>query len=165
VEFDLIWNTNIEGLSLRSAWAWTSTEYSDDFVNATGENLKGEDGAGSGDITGFFGFTYDREITDGWRFALSADARYTDDYAITVTLDPFEQDSFWLVDAALSVYSANGRHEFNLVGRNITDEIYSVGAGAIPGRVPSNNTGANTLDQAATTQLGQTFSLQYRFSL
>ena len=165
VEFDLIWNTNLEGLSLRSAWAWTNTEYSDTFINATGEDLEGEDGAGSGDITGFFGFTYDREITDGWRFALSADARYTDDYAITVTLDPFEQDSFWVVDAALSVYSANGRHEFNLIGRNITDEIYAIGAGAIPGRVPSDNTGANTLDQAATTPLGQTFSLQYRFSL
>jgi len=165
LEFDVIWNTNIEGLSLRSAWAWTSTEYSEDFVNATGENLKGEDGAGSADITGFVGFTFDREITEGWRFALSADARFTDDYAITATLDPFEQDSFWLIDAALSVYSANGRHEFNLVGRNITDEIYAIGAGAIPGRIPANNTGANSLDQAATTQLGQTLSLQYRFSL
>ena len=50
---------SVEGLTVRSAWAWTDTGYSEDFVNATGENLKGEDGAGSADITGYVGFTYD----------------------------------------------------------------------------------------------------------
>jgi len=165
VEFDMLWQTDIEGLSVRSAWAWTDTVYSDDFFTATGENLKGEDGAGSADITGFIGFTYDRAMNEQWRIALSADARFSDDYAITATLDPFTQDSFWIMDAAVSVYSEDGRHQFNLIGRNLNDEIWVVGAGAIPGRIPAANTGPNSLDQAATTALGRTLTLQYRFTL
>ena len=176
VEFDLLWNTNVPGLSLRSAWAWTDTTYSKDFINATGENLKGEDGAGSADITGFVGFTYDQALASDWRISLSADVRYTGEYAWTATLDPFEQDAFWILDTAISVYSENGRHQFNLIGRNLSDEIYIIGGGAIPGRCPNatpglapgdicNNTGPNSLDQAATTPLGRTVSLQYRFTL
>jgi len=176
VEFDMLWQTDIEGLTVRSAWAWTDTQYSDDFFTATGENLKGEDGAGSADITGFVGFTYDMPMGDAWRLSLSADARYSDDYAFTATLDPFIQDSFWILDAAVSLYSEDGRHQFNLIGRNLNDEIWVVGAGAIPGRCPNatpqlgpfatcNNTGPNSLDQAATTAQGRTVTLQYRFTL
>lgn len=165
LEFDVLWNTQVEGLTIRSAWAWTDTSYSKDFVNATGENLKGEDGAGSAPLTGYMGFTYDGELTGNWRFSVSADARFTDDYAWTATLNPYTQDSFWVSDAAFSVYSADGRHQFNLIGRNITDEYYITGGGAIPGRVPSDNTGANALDQAATVPLGRTMTLQYKFAL
>ena len=181
VEFDMLWNTNVEGLTLRSAWAWTDTTYSKDFINATGENLKGEDGAGSADFTGYLGASYDFPVGAGWRGDVSADFRYTDDYAWTATLDPFIQDSFWLVDAAVSVYSEDGRHTFSLISRNLTDKIYSIGGGAIPGRCPNvvrlepgtagplaaicNNTGPNSLDQAATTPLGRTLSLQYRYTM
>ena len=174
VEFDAQWNTNIEGLTLRGAWAWTDTSYTEDFFNATDENLKGEDGAGSADFTGYIGASYDWNAGGGWRLNLSADARYTGDYAWTATLDPFKQDSFWLLDAAISLYSEDGRHQFNLMGRNITDEIYAISGGAIPGRCPNfnpgppptcNNTGPNSLDQAATTPLGRTLSLQYRYTL
>ncbi|MCY3793438.1 MAG: TonB-dependent receptor [Gammaproteobacteria bacterium] len=173
VEFDAQLNTNIEGLSLRGAWAWTDTSYSKDFINATGENLKGEDGAGSADITGYIGASYDWNAGGGWRLNLSADGRYTGDYAWSATLDPFKQDSFWVLDAAISLYSEDGRHQFNLIGRNITDEIYAIGGGAIPGRCPNfmngpavcNNTGPNSLDQAATTPLGRSLSLQYRYTL
>ena len=102
---------------------------------------------------------------DSWRYSLSADARFTDDYAWTATLNPFEQDSFWVWDAAISVYSDDDRHQFSLIGRNIGDEYYIIGGGAIPGRTPIDNTGANTLDQGATTPLGRTISLQYRLTL
>ena len=165
VEFDMLWQADVEGLSVRSAWAWTDTTYSEDFINATGENLKGEDGAGSADITGYVGFTFDRGMGNSWRYSLSADARFTDDYAWTATLNPFEQDSFWVWDAAISVYSDDERHQFSLIGRNIGDEYYIIGGGAIPGRTPIDNTGANTLDQGATTPLGRTISLQYRLTL
>ena len=176
VEFDILWHTDVEGLVVRSAWAWTDTVYSKDFYNATGENLKGEDGAGSADITGYVGATYDFSVAANWRLSLSADARYTGEYAFTATLDPFMQDSFWLLDAAISLYSEDGRHEFNLIGRNVTDEIYAITAGSIPGRCPNatpergpfatcNNTGPNSLDQAATTPLGRTIGVQYRFTM
>ncbi len=165
IEFDMAWQTQIDGLRIRSAWAWTDTTYSEDFINATGENLKGERGAGSADITGFAGFTFDRALGANWRYSLSADARFTDDYAWTATLNPFVQDSFWVLDAAISVYSDDERHQLSLIGRNIGDEYYIIGGGAIPGRAPIDNTGANTLDQAATTPLGRTISFQYRFTL
>ena len=164
VEFDLLWQTDVEGLSVRSAWAWTDTTYSEDFINATGENLKGEDGAGSADITGYVGFTFDRGLGDSWRYSLSADVRFTDDYAWTATLNPFTQDSFWIWDAAMSLYSSDERHQLSLIGRNIGDEYYIIGGGAIPGRTPIDNTGANTLDQGGTTPLGRTISLQYRLT-
>ena len=164
-EFDLLWQTDIDGLTIRSAWAWTDTVYSDDFFNATGENLKGEDGAGSADVTGFIGFTFDRALNDNWRYSLSADARFTDDYAWTATLNPFVQDSFWIYDAALSFYTADEKHQVNIIARNLGDEYYIIGGGAIPGRAPIDNTGANTLDQGATVPLGRTVSLQYKFRL
>ena len=165
VEFDMLWNTNVEGLTIRTAWAWTDTVYSEDFINATGENLRGIDGAGTADITGFIGFTYDTSIADGWRASFSADGRYTDDYAYTATINPFVQDSFWLLDAAINVYSEEGTHSFSLIGRNITDEIYAITAGAIPGRIPLNNLGANSLDQGVTTNLGRVIQFQYRYTL
>lgn len=165
IEFDLLWNTDIEGLSVRSAWAWTDTVIAEDFVNPTGENLKGEDNAGSADVTGYVGLTLDRELSDGWRFSVSADARYTGDYAWTATVNPYRQDSFWIMDASVSVYSADDRHQISLIGRNINDEIYIIGGGSIPGRAPAVNTGANSLDQAASTPLGRTISLRYRFTL
>ena len=182
VEFDAQWNTEIEGLTLRGAWAWTDTWYPDDFFTtldpATRQNLKGEDGVGSAEFTGYVGASYDWNAGGGWRVNLSADARYTGDYAFTATLDPFKQDSFWLLDAAISLYSEDGRHQFNLIGRNITDEIYAIGGGAIPGRCPNARpelgpaacdpaaaTNPNMLDQAATTPLGRTLSLQYRYTL
>ncbi len=173
VEFDMLWNTDIEGLSIRSAWAWNDVEYTEDFINATGENLKGQDGAGSADISGYVGFTLDRELSSDWRIAFSADARFTDDYAWTATANPLEQDSFWIFDAAISVYSADGKHEVSVIGRNLDNEYYAIGGGAIPGRCPNfnngpavcNNTGPNSLDQTANTPLGRTVSLQYRYSL
>jgi len=173
LEFDLQWQTNVEGLSIRSAWALTDTVYSDDFIVATGENLKGQDGSGSAKLSGYAGFTLDRSVSDGWRLSGSVDARYTGEYAWTATTDPLMQDAFWLLDAAISLYSEDGRHSFNLIGRNLGDKIYIIGGGAIPGRCPNfmngpavcNNTGPNSLDQAASTPLGRTLSLQYRFTL
>ena len=165
LEFDLLWQTELDGLTFRTAWAWTDTVYSKDFFNATGENLKGQDGAGSAKLTGYFGFTLDQPLGDNWRYSLSSDVRYTGSYDWTATVNPFEQDAFWIWDAAISVYSSDEKHQLSLIGRNLGDEYYIIGGGAIPGRVPSDNTGANTLDQGATVPLGRTISLQYRFTL
>ena len=175
VEFDMLWNTDFDGLVVRTAWAWTDTTYSEDFINATGENLKGEDREGSAKLSGYIGGTYDLSLANNWRLSLSADLRHTGKYAWTATLNPFEQDGVWLLDTAVSLYSEDGRHQINLIGRNVSDEIYILSGGAIPGRCPNplpalgpaacRNTGANSLDQTATTTLGRTISLQYRYSL
>ena len=169
-EFDVLWQTNIDGLTVRSAWAWNDVEYTGDFINATGENLKGQKGGGTADIAGYIGMTLDRSIATNWRVSFSVDARYSDEFPMSATANPFVQDSFWLLDTAISVYTEDGRHQFNLIGRNVNDEIYSIGSGAIPGRCANydgacNPTGANDLDQSNSTQLGRTITLQYRFTL
>ena len=48
-------------------------------------------------------------------------------------------DSFWLNDAAISIYSEDGRHSFNLIGRNLGDEIVIITGGAAPGRIANKN--------------------------
>lgn len=179
VEFDLLWNTGVEGLSMRTAWAWTDATVAGEFINATGEDLDGLAASGNAEITGFAGVTWNTPVFAGWQLSLSADARYTGDYPYTQTRGPFEQDAFWLLDTSVSLTSGDGAHQINLIGRNMTDEIWAVTAGAIPGRCANFDptrtddegdamvcapTGANSLDQAVTTALGRTLSLQYRFT-
>jgi iron complex outermembrane receptor protein len=171
------WLPNIEGLMIRSAWAWTDAEYTDEFINATGQDLDGETPVLSSDFAGNIGFTYDRGLTGIWRWSLSVDARYDSGYNISATLDPYEQDSYWLTDANLTLYSEDGRYEVSLIGLNLGDEIIAQGAGARPGacgQVDIGNpdptavctfTTANNQDQVTGTSLGQQFLLRARFRL
>ena len=63
---------------------------------------------------------------------------------------------FGLNDVSLSLYTEDSKHSFNLIGRNLGDEIVIVTGGAIPGRI-STQTGTSALiqDQALTTQQGR----------
>ncbi|MBM4204382.1 MAG: TonB-dependent receptor [Gammaproteobacteria bacterium] len=173
LEMDLFYVTPIEGLTLRGAIAWTDTSYTKDFINATGENLKGQDGALSAETAGSAGLSYDFALSDAWRMDVSLDGRYNGGYAFTATKDPLKQESFWLVDAAIRAYSADDRYELALIGRNLTDEIYAQGAGARPGACFRANpaggpfatctpTIANNQDQVVTTSLGVEYVLQFR---
>jgi iron complex outermembrane receptor protein len=177
LETSATWVTEVEGLSLRGSVALTNTEYTDTFVNATGQDLDGEEGPLSADIAGFVGFTYDRPVFGGqWRGSLSLDARYNDGYSYQATLDPLEQSSFWLLDTAVRVYSADEKYEFSVIGKNMTDEIYAMGAGARPGACAGWNgqpgllsgaacgssAVANLQDQVVTTSLGAEWVAQFR---
>jgi iron complex outermembrane receptor protein len=173
-EVNASWVTGIDGLSLRGAVAFTNTEYTDEFINATGQDLDGQDGPLSADIAGFVGFTLDRPIFNGsWRGSLSFDARYNDGYAIQATLDPLEQDSFWLLDGNLRIYSPDERYELSFIAKNLLNEIYAQGAGARPGACSAynpaaapgdrcQNLGANQQDQVVTTSLGSEYMFQFR---
>lgn len=172
VEADMNWLTSVEGLSLRANLAITDTSYEDDFINATGQNLKGQDAAGSADFAGNIGFTYDIPVVDRWRLDISSDARFSDGYPWSATLDPFEQDSYWLLDASLRFYRNDGRYELAIIGRNLTDEIYAQGGGARPGACANNQAltpgacdttvGANGQDQVTYTSLGRMVTAQFR---
>ncbi len=170
LEFDMLYQTPIEGLSLRGAWAFTDTEYTDDFFTSLNEtdpfrqNLDGEDLRNNAEVTGYIGATFDFVLSDALRMSVSADARYSDDYSLTDTLNPYTQESFWLVDTSISVYTPDERHSFNLIARNLSDEIYGVSGQSIPGRIAINPSSQNDLDQGINTQLGRTITFQYRFS-
>jgi len=173
VETDFLWYTPIDGLMLRGNLAWTDASYEKDFFNATGQNLKGQNAVGSADLAGALGFTYDFELgASNWRMDISSDVRYNDGYPWTATLNPFTQDSYWLWDAAIRVYSADDRYEFSLIGRNLGDEIYAMGGGARPGACANNQSltpggcdttvGANGQDQVTYTSFGRSLTAQFR---
>ena len=78
------------------------------------------------------------------------------------------------MDAALNLYSADERYHLALIGKNLGDKIYAMGAGARPGACaspdPSNPdptqrctfSGPNGQDQVTTTSLGRQLTLQFR---
>jgi len=168
-EADLLWYTEVPGLTLRGQFAWSDATNTGDFFNTSGVNLRGSERSYSPEFSGSLGFSYDSRLGAGWRFNLSSDARYSDDYGWGVYVNSPRQDSYWMNDAALSLYSEDGTHSFNLIGRNLGDEIVIVTGGSIPGRVATRSVpgveGALLQDQAVTTQLGRTLTLQYKFKM
>ena len=72
-------------------------------------------------------------------------------------------------DAALSVYSEDGTHSFNIIGRNLGDEIVIVTGGSAPGRVATGAIpgleAALNQDQSVTTQIGRTVTFQYKYKM
>ena len=168
-EADLLWYTDVPGLTLRGQFAWIDATNTGDFFNTSGVNLKGSERSYSPEIAGSLGFSYDSSLGAGWRYNISSDARYSDDYGWGVYVNSPRQDSYWMNDAALSLYSEDGTHSFNLIGRNLGDEIVIVTGGSIPGRVATRTVpgieSALLQDQAVTTQLGRTITFQYKFRL
>jgi iron complex outermembrane receptor protein len=168
-EADSVWFAPfMEGLQLRGALTYTHAEYTDDFFNAQGQNLDGEDRERNAEWAGYAGFSYDRELGGYWAMELSADARYSDEYRLAAETSPDIQDSFWLYDAALRLYSQDDRYEVSFIGRNLGDEIYAYGNGPRPGacagQVGDVCTGGRQ-DQVTSTSLGVTYTLQLRVRL
>ena len=168
-EADLLWYTEVPGLTLRGQFAWSDATNTGDFFNTSGVNLRGSERSYSPEFAGSLGFSYDAGLGAGWRLNLSSDARYSDDYGWGVYKNSPRQESYWMNDAAISLYSEDGTHSFNLIGRNLGDEIVIVTGGSIPGRVATRSVpgieGALLQDQAVTTQLGRTLTLQYKFKM
>ncbi len=163
VEFDLLWLTPIEGLQLRSAWAYTDAEYTKEFINVAGDDLEGQDRERNAKYSGYAGFSYDFPLgTSNWRGDLSFDARYSDSYPLQGTLDTRHMDSYWLTDAAIRAYREDGRYELALIGRNLGDEIVEYGEQAIPATVAGPS---GIQDRSVSTGFGRMYTLQLRVRL
>ena len=165
----MLWYTDVEGLTLRGQFAWTDATNTGDFFNTSGVNLRGSERSYSPEFAGSLGFSYDAGLGAGWRVNLSSDARYSDDYGWGVYKNSPRQDSFWMNDAAISIYSEDGTHSFNLIGRNLGDEIVIVTGGSTPGRIGTRTDpsieAALLQDQQVTTQQGRTVTLQYKYKM
>ena len=175
IEADLLWLTDVEGLTVRAAAALTNSKLKEDFINASGQNLKGERANRAPKFAGNLGLDYDWPAMGGWRAAASLDLRYSGSYSYSATLDPYKQGSYAVVDAALRLYSEDRRYEMALIGRNLSDKIYALSAGSRPGACANAlpppgpplaaicpATGANDQDQTTTTSLGRQITLQFR---
>lgn len=159
IEAELDWLTPVDGLSIRSALAYTDTEYTDTFINIFGQDLRGEPLPTNSKWAGNFGVTYDWRVGGIWRASLSADARYASSYKLQNELNADKQGSFWVADAAVTLYTEDERYEIAFIGRNVTDKIYARIAGPRPGALigPSGRP-----DQSVNTSLGAQYTLRAR---
>ena len=82
----------------RGQFAWTDATNTGDFITPGGENLKGSKRSYSPEIAGSFGLSYDSGLSNGWRYNISTDARYSDEYGWGTYIDSPMQDSFWIND-------------------------------------------------------------------
>jgi iron complex outermembrane receptor protein len=169
-EFDVTWLTPVEGLQLNAAFAYTDAEFTDEFINEQGDDLDGEPAARTADWTGFAGFTYDIPMGANWMFGLTGDARFNDGYKLTDSIDSPEQDSFWQYDASARFYSADGRYELAIIGRNLGDEVVAYSAQARPFSCTDLPDGSCTTavpagqkDQVLTSSIGRQYTVQFTF--
>ena len=122
-----------EGCSLTAAGVAPATG-----VAATFQDLSGVPTAVAPNWTSTAGVSYDTE-TNGFKVGGSLDGRYSGSYLGSSFGDyRTRQGSYAVLDANVHVGSENGRWELAVIGKNLTNHYYFVGAGTAP------LTGANT---------------------
>ena len=161
LELDFSWLPPIEGLSVRGAFALTDADYTKTFIQVDGKDLNGHPRERSADFAWYLGGSYDRDAGNGWRLGISSDVRYNSGYPLEGRPNAFEQDTFTLVDAAIKLYTEEGRWEVGVIGKNLTNKTYAYTEGARPGAVPPVAGGLQ--DRVTTTSLGREILLQLRF--
>ncbi len=147
VEFDLLWATPLDGLTVSLVGTYAKAEY-DKFLsacylsqpeNGTGctnvtvsggqrvgvQDLKGEQLPVAPEWSSVLGLNYTTPV-GGLNLTFSAKYLYTDEQFMSIERDPFGfQDSTDRIDASVTLASDAGDHPWSiaLVGRNLTDEI------------------------------------------
>ena len=172
IEADFTWlPSSIGGLTIRGAVAYNDAEYGD-FIsqcyaaqsiaagcnllpNTIGifqaQDLGGKTLSNAPDWTGSLMFTYDTPIGESLLLNASMTVMYSDSYFGDAELNPQdEQDSYFKTNASLNLSTLNGRWEFSLVGRNLTNEVtyvvtapalFTAGPSGTPNSVPGDLTG------------------------
>ena len=171
-EADFAWATGIEGLTINGAIALTDAEYSKTFINNEGDDLNGRTPARTADVAGNIGFNFETAISGNWNLGISGAAQFSDAYGLQDVIGAQEQDSFWLYDAGIRLFTADNRYEFALIGRNLGDEVvgysqqsrpFACGSSGTPGvcvNPPLSNAG---LDQVTTTGMGRQYAIQFTY--
>lgn len=131
----------------------------------TQQDLSGRSLPVAADVSGRLGFHYERPLTGSLNVAVSADALYSDSFHGDTTQSPFTiQDSYWKINAAVSVFTSDDRWTVSATGRNLTDEYTFINSGSVP--VTGSGTGTPTgvpADILAVVQPGRTVSLQVTY--
>lgn len=130
-----------KSLSVRGLFAYTDTAYVSEFINIAGVDLDGQARQNSPEIAFTTGVDYVKPINDGLRIALGATLHYSDDYTTSTSQqgspNEYTQDSFWRADLVASLSAMDDRWSVSLVGRNISDEVYTVETVGRPGAIPN----------------------------
>jgi len=110
-----------------------------DCIDSTGngagnfQDLSGKTLAVAPKFTGSMGFELLQPVGTNWVANLSAETIYTDSYKTSGNGQPLAvQPSFWRLRAKVGVQSSDGKYDFSIIGRNLTDKIWAIG-GSRPG--------------------------------
>jgi len=70
---------------------------------------------------------YSYELNDNWELRTVANINYSDDYFASADLDPIYAgvDSFTKLDLRIGLASIDGKWDFALLGKNLTEEFSS----------------------------------------
>lgn len=86
-------------------------------------DLSGKSLQYSPDLSAHWNLTWDRVLADSYLLTVATDVIYSDEYYTANDLDRhFLEDSYYKVDARISLESFNGGWELALVARNISNE-------------------------------------------
>lgn len=95
------------------------------------QNLSGQPLSRAPLWNAFLGASYDHPLSGDMTLSLSADARYSSGYFITVNNNPYgKQGDYTTVNASARLEKADW--EFAIIGKNLTNELYAVLGGDKP---------------------------------
>ncbi|MFP6815282.1 MAG: hypothetical protein VB949_06390, partial [Pseudomonadales bacterium] len=121
------------------------------------QDLAGKTLAVAPKFTGSFGFELSQPIGGNWIGTLSGETIYTDSYKTSGNDQPLAvQPSFWRLRARVGIQSSDGKYDFSVIGRNLTDKIYAIG-GARPGALTPADQGGG-----GSRPLSVLFQAKYR---
>ena len=158
LDFDVLWQTGLPGLSLQGGATYLDSKFGDDPLPDA--DLRLLPGARPGFMPEW---QANASVTYEWDFAsnllgrFNLGARYTDDYNTGSDLDPEKlQEAYTLFNARLVIGAQNSRWSVEFWGQNLTDETYKqVGFDA------PLQTGSWNAFLGAPRTYGMTLRLQY----
>ena len=126
------------------------------------QSLKGAPLSMAPKWTAALGASYDTDLSNGMKFGVSADGRYSSSYILSGFGDPNSgQHKYATLDASVRVGAANDLWEVALIGKNLTNKLYLTGGNDSPSTGSGTGTPAGIrADQNGYGNLPRTIQLQ-----
>jgi outer membrane receptor protein involved in Fe transport len=124
---------------------------------AGSQNVVGRQVAYAPKISASGGINWEGEISNGFKLGLFADANYRSAHFVDIDLDPLtRQKAVALVNGRISLSDVDDRWSVSLIGRNLFNQDYAVGASDVPlfSRAMALNHG---LPRTVMVQIGTNF--------
>jgi iron complex outermembrane receptor protein len=138
-DVDFSWLTNLDGLTVFGAFAYTNTKFTESFdpdVSAGDPtDLKGRAVARAPKLSGNVGVDYRTPVGNGLELGFSGNVAFSGSYYTNAdSLNDHKQGSYALFDLAASVGDIDGRWEIAVVGKNVGDKRVVSTSGGRPFR-------------------------------
>ena len=156
VDVEFGWRTPIEGLNLSANLSYLDAKYTASFIQPGADgifgpvpgpdgmlgtaddvnddiDLNGRRGSQAPEWAGNFAADWTVPLSDSLELFLSGNVAYNDGYITDEsTLNDYVQQSFWLVDANISIGHPDGKWKLSVIAQNLTDKIYTITTGGRP---------------------------------